>query len=143
MESVGFNLDILWWGTCGIILTLAVYFVIRNITDNIPEEEFSSEDKKGIMKWFRIIATSCWVLFLVVMVLFHGITGTAKDTHNMGSRITAEKAMEYKTPTRDEILRANRDSIEREERERELKIKEEKRKSSEEYERILRESTPN
>ena len=143
MESVGFNMDILWWGAGGIILTLAVYFVIRNIIDNIPEEEFSSEDKKGIIKWFRIIASSCWILFFVIMVLFHGITWTAKDTYDMGSKITAEKAIEYEAPTRDEILKANRDSIEREEREREQKIKEEKRKSSEEYERILRESTPN
>ena len=136
-------MDILWWGTGSIILTIAVYFVIRNVLDNIPEEDFSIDYKKGIMKWFRIIASSCWILFFVSMVLFHGITWTAKDTYDMGSEITAERAIEYKAPTRDEIHKANMDSIEREERERELKIKEEKRKSSEEYERILRESTPN
>lgn len=143
MESVGFNMDILWWGACGIILNTAVYFVIRNIIDNIPEEDFTSEGKTGVMKWFRIIASSCWVLFFVSMVLFHGITWTATDTYDMGSDVRIEESKTYEAPTADEILKSNRDSIEKDKLEREQKIKEEKIKSSEEYEKFLRESTPN
>jgi hypothetical protein len=140
METLGFNLDIFWWGLGGIILTTAGYFVTRNILKNVSEDELSSEDRAGAMKWFRIIATSFWVLWFVGMILFHGVKWTAKDTADMGSSITAEKAIEYKAPSKDEILKMNREAIKRKELEREQEIKEENQKSSEEYEKFLSES---
>ena len=143
METLGFNLDIFWWGLGGVILTIVSYFVAKNLLKNVSEDELSSKDRAGAMKWFRIIATSFWVLWFVSMSLFHGVKWEAKDTFNMGSSITAEKAIEYKAPSKDEILEKNREVIKRKELEREQEIKEAKQKSSEEYERILRESTPN
>lgn len=142
MSGLSFNTNIFLFGGSGIIITIAAYFIGSYVLKNISEDDLGGNDKRSIKKWYKIISICAWALFFIVMIMFHGIRWTPTNTYDMGSDITLEKSMEYKGPTRDEILEANKIGVNRVMKEKEEERKAANAASSEEYEQFLNDSEP-